>query len=74
MNENNMEKIYDGSPESLPREMISETTPEQDIFEMKKAFAEEHGISVDDVIEVNGHFVVSENATTIHTKNDGTVN
>ena len=74
MNENNINTQYDGSPESLPREMISETTPEQDVLEMKKAFAEEKGISVDDVLEVNGHFIVSENATPVHTKDDGTVN
>ncbi len=74
MNENNINTQYDGSPESLPREMISETTPEQDVLEMKKAFAEENGISVDDVIDMNGHLMVKENATPVHTKDDGTVN
>ena len=72
--ENNIEKIYDGSTESLPREMISETTPEQDVLAMKKAFAEEKGVSMEDVLEINGHFIVKEGATIVHTKDDGTVN
>lgn len=74
MNENNMEDILKVSVQHLPHESVPETTPEQDMMAMKEAFANEKGINVKDVIEVNGHFIVNENATPVHTIDDGTVN
>lgn len=54
--------------------IVNETSPEQDFLLMKKAFAKEKGVSEDDILDINGHFVVKEGATMVHTKDDGTVN
>lgn len=79
MNENKIENIFDGSPESLPKHKLTELTPGDEQFEMQKEIAEQYNIDPSKIVLINNEWKVmlsleeySDSVT--HTKNTGDIN
>ncbi len=75
MNEN----IFDGSPESLPKNKLTEATPGDEQFEMQKEIASRYNIDPNKLTFVNNQWMVTLSLeeygdTVVHTKNTGEVN